>query len=455
MRYFFSFCTLLLFCPSTPLKSTDIPACMLNYRYGPELHLLLVDKSSHSLTVYSNYASEPVAQFTVTTGKNAGQKQFEGDSKTPEGIYFFTRIISSPNLPKTDDYGEKAFVSDYPNPIDQSEGRKGSGIWLHGAHDPGKTSSPNNSRGCVVMKNEDLTKVSKYIYLNQTPLCIYDRIPYISEQEIVSRRDRFLSRLSSWKQAWENMDTQSYIAHYSNDFTSDGMDLNTFRRHKDQLNRQYRYIRIILDNLSLYSFVNYNVAVFNQLYLSDQNIFNNHKIQYWYNSTQNKTVILAEKSKRLPPSDQIEVDKGNWVTVSQFRNITEKKLLAKQEPKPQHDRQTTSLTFTYPGVQSLKTQNISDTQVEIELAFTEKSDKWRFIPVLSIVRNKQTEYVSLNGIQLREGVPANPEIGTLLISPVHRFSFHLPLDSQPRSLTVFLVDSENQIKQIITSIFTP
>ncbi len=461
MPYFASISLLLLSGLSSTLLSKDIPACMLNYQFGPERHLLIVDKSAHTLFVYSNYSATPVARFRVTTGKNTGQKQFEGDSKTPEGIYFFTRIISGPNLPKTDDYGEKAFVSDYPNPIDRSENRKGSGIWLHGAHDPEKTSSPNNSRGCVVMKNEDLTHVSKYIYLNQTPLCIYETIPLVSEQEIRSRRERMLDRLSSWKQSWESRDTNTYIAHYSDDFSSDGMNRDAFRRHKDLLNRQYRYIRLFLDNLSVYAFNNYSVAVFNQIYLSDQNHFHNQKQQYWYGSNPEKAAIKAEKSRRLAAVDRIEVDKGNWVTIEQFRIITDKKLLARQEPAPATTpapilaQALPASTFSYPGILSLKTNHSVNSVMDLELTFTDKSDRWRFIPVLSIIGTDKTDYISLSGIQLRDGVPINPELGALLTSPTQRFSLKLPAEAKARSLTVFLVDTENRIKQIITSFFTP
>lgn len=457
MRHFVRiWLTCLFIMGGAALQSADIPDCMLNYRFGPELHLLVVDKSGHSLYVYSNYSPKPVAQFRVTTGKNNGQKQLEGDSKTPEGIYFFTRIISEPDLPKSDDYGEKAFVSDYPNPIDRSENRKGSGIWLHGAHDPEKTVSPNNSRGCVVMKNEDLTHISKYIYLNQTPLCIYDKIRYVSEAEIAARRESFLERLSGWKQSWENRDTSAYIAYYSQDFSSDGMNREAFRRHKDQLNRKYQYIRLFLDRLSLYSFSNYSVAVFNQIYVSDQNHFHNHKIQYWYDEGQNTLCIKAEKSRRLPELDRIEVDKGNWVTINQFRTITTKKILARQErqtPKP--DILPRESSFNYPGIQKLTTVNPSATVMNLEITFTERSDQWRYIPVLSVVENDQTRYISLSGIQLRDGVPTNPELGALLTSSSQRFSLSIPADSQARSLTVFLVDVHNRIKQVVTSFFSP
>lgn len=441
----------------------EIPACMLNYRFGPEVHLLVVDKSTHTLFVYSNYSSKPLTQFRVTTGKNKGQKQFEGDSKTPEGIYFFTRIINEPELPKIEDYGEKAFVTDYPNPFDRSEKRNGSGIWLHGAHDPEKTSTPNNSRGCVVMSNEDLTKVSKYIYLNLTPLCIYERIPLVPEQEIIARRQKFLDLLSRWKQNWEEKDTDAYISHYDERFTGDGMGREAFRRHKDQLNKRYRYIRVLLNNLSVYAHDGYNLALFNQVYLSDQNLFHNHKIQYWVRQNRGERLaILDEKSRRLPAPDRIEVDEGNWVTIHQFRSITEKKLLSRKEPVPGEPAAAPPRTpsrypvqLRCPAIEKLSLSSASDSSLLLELNFVNHSEDWRFIPVLTAVQEKQIRYISLEGISLKEGIPSAPHQGVPLKSSTHRFTLPLPLESTPRSLTVFLSDRDGRIRQIVTSMLAP
>ncbi|MCP4220905.1 MAG: L,D-transpeptidase family protein, partial [bacterium] len=203
---------------STPLWSSGekIPACMLNYKLGPEKHMIVVEKSTQSLFVYSNYQAEPVETFTITTGKNNGRKQVEGDLKTPEGLYFFKRTLSGNQLPKVDDYGEKAFTLNYPNPMDRKAKRNGSGIWLHGAFAADKTSNPNNSRGCVVMQNDDLVKLSKFIFLTETPICIYEKIPYDTSGNIQNKRDRLLEHLKLWRNSWEEKNIDGYISYYAN-----------------------------------------------------------------------------------------------------------------------------------------------------------------------------------------------------------------------------------------------
>ena len=39
-------------------------------------------------------------KFKIAIGKEKGDKQFEGDNKTPEGIYFVNRIIDGKSLPE-------------------------------------------------------------------------------------------------------------------------------------------------------------------------------------------------------------------------------------------------------------------------------------------------------------------------------------------------------------------
>ena len=55
-------------------------------------------------------------------------KEFEGDKKTPIGIYKVINRISSSKLP--DFYGTGALPINYPNNFDKFSKRTGSGIWF-------------------------------------------------------------------------------------------------------------------------------------------------------------------------------------------------------------------------------------------------------------------------------------------------------------------------------------
>ena len=85
-------------------------------------------------------------------GKVEGDKQVQGDLKTPEGIYFVTRKISQ----QLDfmEYGPHAFALNYPNPVDRLRGKTGGGIWLHSK---GRPIKEVQTRGCIAVGQEDIT----------------------------------------------------------------------------------------------------------------------------------------------------------------------------------------------------------------------------------------------------------------------------------------------------------
>jgi murein L,D-transpeptidase YafK len=418
------------------LAGNEIPSCLTSYKFGPQQHIIIVEKASQSLFIYSNYKAEPVEKFTITTGKVPGKKFEEGDMKTPEGIYFFKRVITGTELPKIDDYGEKAFTLNYPNSIDEGESRTGSGIWLHGAYDINKTENPNNSRGCVVMNNEDLMKVSRYIFLDQTPIVIYDKIEYDSVAEIKERRDRFIRDLTDWKKNWENKNITGYIDYYEKDFQYSGMGLSAFKSYKKNLNKLYKFIKIILSKINIYSFDNYFVVIFNQLYISDINHFYSKKIQYWENH-RDKAKIASELNIRLPQITRFEITKGNYVSLKEFR-------------KDYCDRMTRSTVNFIPGEINLKKVSIFDNSVKVFLKKTGPGSGLRVIPVLLLKNNGSTEYDSLPGIVLESGVPQNQSKGIILDNQEEMILLEKEKDAKIKSLTLFVINNEDKFEQIIT-----
>ena len=74
-------------------------------------------------------ATSVAREFECIHGRVEGDKQKEGDLKTPEGVYFITQVITQ----KLDymEYGPSAVALNYPNPADRLRKKTGSGIWLH------------------------------------------------------------------------------------------------------------------------------------------------------------------------------------------------------------------------------------------------------------------------------------------------------------------------------------
>lgn len=415
---------------------TKIPDCLLSYKFGPEQHIVIVEKLSHNLFIYSNYNPEPLQRFSITTGKRNGQKFEEGDMKTPEGIYFFMRILPIEELPKGEDYGEKAFTLNYPNPIDKKEKRQGSGIWLHGAFDSTKTNSPNNSRGCVVMQNGDLVKVSKYIFLNQTPICIYDKIKFETVGNIEKRRDRLINYIKKWKTNWETKKIDEYIKYYDKDFSYNRMDLVRYKAYKNQLNQNYRFIKITLSNINLYGWDNYYVVMFHQLYISDKNHFYSKKIQYW-NDLKDIGKIAAEYTAKLPPITQFEVSKGNYINIEQFR-------------KDYLEQIRTDTINVVPHKITLSSISIFDTIIKLFIKKSGSPGNLKVIPVLHLENRDNSIYESLESISLEGGIPQDYSNAVPLKNKETMVVMKKENDFKLKSLTLFLINDKNKFEQIIT-----
>ncbi len=90
-----------------------------------------------------------VKEYPSIHGKVEGDKQVQGDLKTPEGIYFVTRKVTQ----QLDfmEYGPHAFALSYPNPVDRLLDKTGGGIWLHSK---GRPIKGVQTRGCIAVEQE-------------------------------------------------------------------------------------------------------------------------------------------------------------------------------------------------------------------------------------------------------------------------------------------------------------
>jgi murein L,D-transpeptidase YafK len=131
------------------------------------IYLILIEKNLQRLRVLEhNGELKVVAEYFSATGENFGIKEISGDAKTPEGIYFITKVFIDK---KVTIFGDKAFHLDYPNFYDIEAGRNGDGIYIHGTN---KELKPNSTNGCITMINNDLDDLEKYLNQAVTPVVI-------------------------------------------------------------------------------------------------------------------------------------------------------------------------------------------------------------------------------------------------------------------------------------------
>ncbi len=227
-----------------------IPVYLLNLD-GSYRHALVVDASRSRLYVYENRAGLPfrVADFYVTIGKSGAGKQKEGDNRTPIGIYTISRFKTPREL--TDFYGSGAFTLSYPNEWDTRQGRNGHGIWIHGS--PGNTysRSPRASEGCVVLANDDLTRLGQYVEVGKTPVVIAEQVEWVAYEQLDARRSDLAAALDQWRQDWESRDTARLLGHYSASFRTGSQDLRAFGASKQKVNASKSWIKVELNKVSL------------------------------------------------------------------------------------------------------------------------------------------------------------------------------------------------------------
>lgn len=254
------------------------------WRMNPQQkYALVVDTSRSTLFVYENVDGEPryVTDFYVTIGKLGTDKYSEGDQRTPLGVYFVQADLPKAQL--ADLYGDGAYPLDYPNEWDRRNKRTGSGIWLHGTQSGTYSRPPRASNGCVVLANDDLNKVSRYLQIGVTPVIISERIDWLDEQT-QAERAALLQQVEQWRSDWSSLDTRAYLRHYARDFSSGSADFEAWAKQKQLVNAAKTWIKVDLSNVSMFTYPNRQdlvVVNFEQDY-SSSNLSNKmKKRQYW------------------------------------------------------------------------------------------------------------------------------------------------------------------------------
>ena len=234
---------------------TKVPLPLL--QLAPSIkRAILVDKSQHRLYVFEREGEQGIPQlvrdFYVSTGKLEGNKQKQGDLRTPEGVYFITSHIPQAKLP--DKYGVSAFPVDYPNAFDQHLGKTGDGIWLHGTERIYYSRPPLDSEGCVVMTNRDLKSVEPLIAIGSTPIIIADKVKWVDKNAWQSMRSEVATALEDWRKDWESRDVERYLNHYSANFWNEQFNFSQWKEHKSRVNLGKTFQKVELSDVSFFSY---------------------------------------------------------------------------------------------------------------------------------------------------------------------------------------------------------
>lgn len=164
-------------------------------------HVIAVDASRSRLYLLERGATSQwqlAAEHPVSLGRAGIDKHREGDARTPLGLYHITSRLEGPGLDPF--YGPGALTLDYPNPLDRTEGRTGSRIWIHGSP-TGRLRPPRDTDGCVVLANEALQDLLARVAIRRTPVLIAPRIEWLAPAALAAERAAFEQAWSDWKTA--------------------------------------------------------------------------------------------------------------------------------------------------------------------------------------------------------------------------------------------------------------
>jgi murein L,D-transpeptidase YafK len=245
-------------------------------------YAIVVDTSRSRLYVYANELGRPryVTDFYISLGRFGVEKAREGDQKTPIGVY--TVIADREKLP--DFYGPRAFPLSYPNDWDRLQGRKGHGIWLHGTPSETYSRPPWATDGCLVLANDDLARLSKYVDVSRTPVVIGASIRWRDRRAWEADRAAFLAAFDGWKKSWESRDADRYLANYSTRFRAESRDLASWKARKRQVNAGKAWVKVAVDDMSLFAYPGEKdmmMVTFRQDYRSSNLSNVARKRQYW------------------------------------------------------------------------------------------------------------------------------------------------------------------------------
>ena len=231
--------------------------------------------------------------FRVATGKVEGDKQVEGDNKTPEGIYFSQSIINGNTLPAK--YGPFAIPLNFPNPIDLMEKKTGYGIWLHGVKDNTRIEQSKITEGCIAFYNQDIDLLSELLSPRQSMIMITNDILSINNRHHINA---IANQHNKWLSSWQDRDIDTYISLYDDGFSYKRMNKSGYKRHKARIFSSYNQIHLEQRDTRIIVHNKYGLSISNQFFRGDKRYKSQgRKHLYWRLSTNNQWRIIVEDFK--------------------------------------------------------------------------------------------------------------------------------------------------------------
>ncbi|EHF7888496.1 murein L,D-transpeptidase [Campylobacter coli] len=265
--------------------------------YDDDVAIVLTNKTDKILRVYSysdGKIKQDFEQKAIITGL-MGDKQVEGDLKTPVGFYELGRKFN----PGDPYYGPFAFATTYPNLLDKVQGKTGGGIWIHGYPLDGTRLDEFKTRGCIALFNENLEEFAKVVQDKKVFAMTEEKEKVRVKKEDIAA---LLADLFAWKLAWTDSDINTYLNFYDEKQFKrfDKMKFEQFASMKKSIfsRKEDKKIKFSDINISPYPNVEnetmYRISFYEDYYTKNYQ-FKGDKILYVKIDSKGKMKILAEQ----------------------------------------------------------------------------------------------------------------------------------------------------------------
>ena len=263
-------------------------------------NLIYVDTNKSRLYLFEikNHTLIKIFDEYASIGKNGSGKHFEGDKKTPLGVYSLGKKITQP---LSDFYGDGAFPIDYPNVYDKLLNKTGHGIWIHGTPKDTYSRAPKSSDGCIVISNENL-KILESILKDKSTKVIVSKLSYdqyFASENKIDNHNTFMSYFESWINNWTLQNYSAYIAFYDTNAIYNSKTFDIWSSKKKTVFENTNDVQIAIDNLTIIDYPEEEDYVkyveFTQTYNSDLLKQTSQKKQIW-RKFNNEWKIISEST---------------------------------------------------------------------------------------------------------------------------------------------------------------
>ncbi len=215
-------------------------------------NVFMFDKARNRMFIYASDGKGGLSKLAdeyVVTGSEKGDKQVQGDGKTPNGIYRFIKKLHGDELDSR--YGPFAFPIDYPNELDALHKKNGNGIWLHGYPLDVLRRPPQDTRGCFSISNNRLIEVANHVKLKRSWVIVGENFAFDQQGKKHELLKSVRNDIETWRRDWTSLNTTSYLSHYHDAFRSGERDLAAWKHYKRRVNANKSFVDVAFANLTI------------------------------------------------------------------------------------------------------------------------------------------------------------------------------------------------------------